>query len=135
MGKLDTVEPFLLSEVDPFLLRHSLRALPRMSAQRNAMTYQRKIGYETIRHVQRIRRVLSDGRQKHHFYHRPTRTKLPGSPGSPEFIAAYKAAEQNHGLRRTQKFNEKRPDQNLDLEKSLLKRDLLFFAKYGWRHG
>jgi hypothetical protein len=99
------------------------------------MKYARNAGYEPIRNVQRVRRLLADGRYNYHFYHRQTRKKLPGLPGSPEFIAAYKAAEQNHELRRTQKLNEKRPDQNLDLEKSLPKRDLLFFAKYGWRHG
>jgi len=57
------------------------------------MTYGRKIGGTPLRHVQRVRRLLSDGRYNIHFYHRNTRTKLPGLPGSPEFLAAYDAAE------------------------------------------
>lgn len=60
------------------------------------MKYLRASPYPTIPNVQRVRRILSDGRNNYHFYHRPTRTKLPGRPGAPEFEAAYEAAEQNH---------------------------------------
>lgn len=49
--------------------------------------------YLPIRNVQRVRRRLSDGRCNYHHYHRPTRTKLPGHPGSPEFMAAYEECE------------------------------------------
>lgn len=46
-----------------------------------------------LRHIQRQRRPLSDGRVNYHHYHRPTRTKLPGRPGSPEYMAAYEECE------------------------------------------
>ena len=46
----------------------------------------------SIRNLHRVRRVLSDGRTKLHFYHRPTRKRLP-NPASPEFAAAYNEAE------------------------------------------
>ncbi len=49
--------------------------------------------YNRIRNVHRVRRWLSDGRCNYHHYHRPTRTKLPGQPGSPEFMAAYLECE------------------------------------------
>ncbi len=47
-----------------------------------------------MRNVHRVRRRLSDGEYRTHYYHRYTRMKLPGRPGSPEFMAAYQAAEQ-----------------------------------------
>jgi len=47
-----------------------------------------------MRNVHRVRRRLSDGEYRTHYYHRHTRVKLLGRPGSPEFIAAYQAAEQ-----------------------------------------
>jgi hypothetical protein len=46
-----------------------------------------------IARVHRVKRRLSDGTSKLHFYHRPTQTKLP-APHDPEFGAAYGAAEQ-----------------------------------------
>src|SRR5579863_6922445 len=46
-----------------------------------------------MRNVQRVRRALCDGRYNFHHYHRPTRTKLPGQPGSPEFMAVYLECE------------------------------------------
>jgi hypothetical protein len=49
----------------------------------------RSAPYTRIRNVQRVRRRLSDGRCNYHHYHRPTRTKLPGQPHSPEFMAVY----------------------------------------------
>ena len=51
--------------------------------------------YTRIRNVQRVRRPLSDGRCNYHHYHRPTRTKLPGPPGSREFMAVYQECERN----------------------------------------
>ena len=45
--------------------------------------------YKPIRHVQRVRKFLSTGAWNWHHYHRPSRTKLPGLPGSPEFMAVY----------------------------------------------
>jgi hypothetical protein len=47
----------------------------------------------TISNVQRVRRRLTDGTMHMHFYHRPTKIRLP-SPNDPSFTAAYKAAEQ-----------------------------------------
>lgn len=49
--------------------------------------------YTRIRNVQRVRRPLCDGRYNYHHYHRPTRTKLPGQPGSPEFMAVYEECQ------------------------------------------
>jgi hypothetical protein len=57
--------------------------------------------YTRIRNVQRVRRRLSDGRCNYHHYHRPTRTKLPGLPGSPEFMAAYEDCERKLAARRS----------------------------------
>lgn len=57
------------------------------------MLFRQRAEYQPIRNVQRVRRLLSDGRCNYHHYHRPTRTKLPGQPGSPEFIAAYEECE------------------------------------------
>jgi hypothetical protein len=53
----------------------------------------RRTPYIRIRNVHRVRRRLSDGRYSYHHYHRPTRTKLPGLPGSAEFMAAYEECE------------------------------------------
>jgi hypothetical protein len=53
----------------------------------------RQAPYTRIRHVQRVRRWLSDGRCNYHHYHRPTRTKLPGRPHSAEFMAVYEECE------------------------------------------
>jgi hypothetical protein len=52
-----------------------------------------RVAYTRIRNVHRVRRLLTDGRTKYHFYHRKTRDKLPGQPGSPEFMAAYQECE------------------------------------------
>lgn len=57
------------------------------------MLSSRRTPYTRIRNVQRVRRPLSDGRCNYHHYHRPTRTKLPGQPGSPEFMAVYEECE------------------------------------------
>jgi hypothetical protein len=58
------------------------------------MAHIRPSQYRPMRNVQRVRRALCDGRHNYHYYHRPTRTKLPGQPGSPDFIAAYQKCEQ-----------------------------------------
>lgn len=64
-----------------------------LGLQETAMFSNRRAPYARIRNVQRVRRPLSDGRCNYHHYHRPTRTKLPGQPGSPEFMAAYQECE------------------------------------------
>ena len=51
--------------------------------------------YGRIRNVHRVRRRLCDGRCNYHYYHRPSRTKLPGQPGSPEFMAVYGECERS----------------------------------------
>jgi hypothetical protein len=56
-----------------------------------------------IQNIHRVRRRLACGEYNTHYYHRHTRTKLPGRPGSPEFLAAYRSAEQqwaNRTMRR-----------------------------------
>ena len=58
------------------------------------MLNSRRIPYTRIPNVQRVRRMLCDGRWNYHYYHRkPTRTTLPGQPGSPEFKAVYEECE------------------------------------------
>jgi len=57
------------------------------------MLFKQRAEYKPIRNVQRVRRRLSDGRCNYHHYHRPTRTKLPGQPGSPEFMEVYEVCE------------------------------------------
>jgi hypothetical protein len=57
------------------------------------LLYKSRTPYVRIRNVHRVRRLLTDGRAKYHFYHRKTRDKLPGQPGSPEFMAAYHECE------------------------------------------
>jgi hypothetical protein len=57
------------------------------------MPYRIRVPYTRLRNVQRVRRPLSDGRCNYHHYHRPSRTKLPGQPGSPEFMAVYLECE------------------------------------------
>jgi hypothetical protein len=54
--------------------------------------------YTPIRNVQRVRRRLADGRCNYHHYHRPTRTKLPGKPNSPEFMRVYWECERKLAL-------------------------------------
>lgn len=53
----------------------------------------RTLTYKRTHNVHRVSRRLSDGRVNYHYYHRPTRTKLPGQPGSPEFLAVYQECE------------------------------------------
>ncbi len=50
----------------------------------------------TILRLRNVQRVRSRGRT--YYYHRPTRTRLPGEPGSAEFMAAYAAAEGEKAL-------------------------------------
>lgn len=59
----------------------------------------RRAPYTPIRNVHRVRRQLSDGRCNYHHYHRPTRMKLPGQPGSPEFMAIYEECERELAAR------------------------------------
>jgi hypothetical protein len=56
--------------------------------------------YTPLHNVHRVRRRLSDGRCNYHHYHRPTRTKLPGQPGSPEFLAVYEECERKLAVRK-----------------------------------
>ena len=65
------------------------------------MAYLRPSTYKPIRNVQRVRRPLCDGRYNYHHYHRPTRTKLPGQPGSPEFMAVYAQCERQLAAAKT----------------------------------
>lgn len=96
----------------------------------------RRTPYTRIRNVQRVRRLLSDGRCNYHYYHRQTRTTLPGLPGSPEFIAAYDAAELCVASQQKTKLSaEDQLERDHDRVESIRERDGRFFAKYGWRHG
>jgi hypothetical protein len=100
------------------------------------MPNSRHTPYTRIRNVQRVRRLLSDGRCNYHYYHRRTRTKLPGLPGSPEFLAAYDAAERClASQQKTKPSAEHQLEFHRDLIENIRERDRLFFAEYGWRHG
>jgi integrase len=46
-----------------------------------------------IRGVNTVRKRLADGTVRAHYYHRATGRKLPGPPGSPDFVREYAAAE------------------------------------------
>jgi hypothetical protein len=53
-----------------------------------------------IPNLQHVRRLLSTGARRDHYYHRPTGIKLP-HPNDPEFAAAYEAAERQLCLKRS----------------------------------
>jgi hypothetical protein len=93
-------------------------------------------GEYKFRNVHRVRRRLSDGEYKTHYYHRHTRARLPGKPGSPEFLVAYNAAELSLASQQKAKpLIRPKADRPPDLVQGLRGRDRLFFAEYGWRHG
>jgi integrase len=46
-----------------------------------------------LKGVHSVNKKLADGSIKTFHYHRPTRTRLNGEPGSPEFMASFAAAE------------------------------------------
>lgn len=48
-----------------------------------------------VKGIQSIKKRLADGTVKVLHYHRATRTRLPDDPSSPEFIAAWRAAEES----------------------------------------
>jgi hypothetical protein len=45
-----------------------------------------------FRHVHAIHKAMSDGTTRRYYYHRISKTRLPGDYGSPEFVAAYEEA-------------------------------------------
>ncbi|MGD9738539.1 MAG: tyrosine-type recombinase/integrase [Bauldia sp.] len=47
----------------------------------------------SLKGINRVRKRLADGTIAYYHYHRATGTKLPGDVGSPDFLAAYQAAE------------------------------------------
>lgn len=51
--------------------------------------------FDKLPNVHRVRRRLADGRDRLHFYHRKTRKRLPGKPGSPEFMELYNECERS----------------------------------------
>jgi len=57
-----------------------------------------------LKNVHRVSRPLADGRRRVHYYHRPTRIKLVGQPGSAEFMQSYLAAERVWAARREQQL-------------------------------
>ena len=46
-----------------------------------------------LRGIHRVKRRLANGTLRVHYYHRSTRKKLEGTPGSPLFLESYAAAE------------------------------------------
>ncbi|KAA0122054.1 integrase [Methylobacterium sp. P1-11] len=46
-----------------------------------------------LKGINKVRRKLADGSCSTHYYHRRTKTKLPGEPGSQAFVAAWHEAE------------------------------------------
>jgi hypothetical protein len=54
-----------------------------------------------LKNVQRVLRARVDGTKRTHYYHRPTRIRLP-SPDQPEFRRAYEEAERLHAERKGQ---------------------------------
>ncbi len=47
-----------------------------------------------LKGINKTTKRLANGEEKVFFYHRATGTRLPGHPGSPDFLEAYKQAEQ-----------------------------------------
>ena len=45
-----------------------------------------------LKGINKVKKTLADGSVKEFFYLRSTKARLPGKPGSPEFIASYNAA-------------------------------------------
>ena len=45
-----------------------------------------------LRGIHRVKRRLANGTESLHYYHRATKQRLDGIPGSPEFLASYAAA-------------------------------------------
>src|SRR6266508_1486311 len=43
--------------------------------------------------INTVRKVLADGSARYYYYHRHTRTRLSGAPGSAEFVASFATAE------------------------------------------
>jgi integrase len=54
-----------------------------------------------LKGINTVRRKLADGTIRTHHYHRATGTKLPGEPGSAEFLAAFEAAGRTAALARS----------------------------------
>lgn len=46
-----------------------------------------------LKGINKVKKTLANGTVKTFYYHRPTNTRLEGEPGSPEFLAAFQAAE------------------------------------------
>src|ERR1035437_7714899 len=63
------------------------------------MHYKKKPAVARFKNVQCVPRMLVDGRINTHYYHRPTRTRLP-APESPEFKPAWEKAERQLAARR-----------------------------------
>ena len=63
------------------------------------MHYKKKPALARFKNVQCVPRGLVDGRINTHYYHRPTRTRLP-APESPEFKPAWENAEHELAARR-----------------------------------
>lgn len=58
--------------------------------------------YSKFRGIQRVKGKSKDGNLRFYYYHRESRTRLPGEPGSAEFMAAYKGLQDKrigHDLR------------------------------------
>ena len=48
-------------------------------------------------HIHRVRKRLADGRVATYYYHRLTRQRIHGEPGTPEFLESYRAAAGGDG--------------------------------------
>lgn len=60
--------------------------------------------------VHRVSRQLVDGCRRLHYYHRKTRDRLP-DPKSPEFVAAYLAAERKWTTNLESNGGDREPEQ------------------------
>jgi integrase len=58
-----------------------------------------------LRGINTVRKTLADGTQAVYYYHRITRLRLSGPPGSPEFVMAYADAEKTVGVNNGKTFN------------------------------
>jgi hypothetical protein len=66
-----------------------------------------------LRNIQRVRRRLTDGTSKLHFYHRFTKTKLP-MPSDPGFQAAYEEAERSYAEQNVRAAAQRLAEMNIE---------------------
>jgi hypothetical protein len=92
---------------DGEVLSKAIEQLARDGHQHEGIRAGIKTGYVPLPNVHRVLRVQSDGAKKYHYYRRGLPGRLPGKPGSPEFMSALIKFERR--LAAQQRANEPTP--------------------------